>query len=253
MTETINLEGKNALITGGTRGIGKGIALRLARAGANVALFYRGDDAAAEATKNEIANATGRHAQAYRANVADEAQIEAGVGRALADFPAGFDIVVHNAGGGDGGGAMPKIRTDQWRGVLGVNLDAAFFLTRALLDRENALPANASIIFIASGAGHDPMGGLSAYGAAKAGLIHFAQVLAQDVGPARGVRVNVVSPGFTDTGRADEERKRSVASQSALRRVGTPDDVAGAVLFFAAPELSGFVTGQWLRVNGGMV
>lgn len=253
MTETIHLEGKNALITGGTRGIGKGIALRLARAGANVALFYRGDDTAAEATKNEIADETARRAEVYRTDVADQSQVEAGVQRALADFGGGFDIVVHNAGGGDGGGAMPGIRTDQWRSVLGVNLDAAFFLTRALLDRQNALSANASIIFIASGAGHDPIGGLSAYGAAKAGLIHFAQVLAQDVGPTRGVRVNVVSPGFTDTGRADEARKNSVASQTALRRVGTPSDVAGAVLFFAAPELSGFVTGQWLRVNGGLV
>lgn len=253
MAITINLEDRRALVTGGTRGIGKGIALRLAHAGADVALFYRGDETSAVATKNEIARATSRRAEVYRADVSDEAQVEAGVTRACADFGTGFDIVVHNAGGGDGGGTMPGIRTDQWRSVLGVNLDAAFFLTRALLDRENALAANASIIFIASGAGHDPIGGLSAYGAAKAGLIHFAQVLAQDVGPSRGVRVNVVSPGFTDTGRADQERKNFVASQTALRRVGTPDDVAGAVLFFAAPELSGFVTGQWLRVNGGMV
>ena len=253
MTEIINLAGKNALITGGTRGIGKGIALRLAQAGADVALFYRGDDTAAEATKSEIASATGRRVEVYRADVSDEAQVEAGVERALADFGGGFDIVVHNAGGGDGGAAMPSVRTEQWRGVLGVNLDAAFFLTRALLERPGALSDGASVIFIASGAGHDPIGGLAAYGAAKAGLIHFAQVLAQDVGPTRGVRVNVVSPGFTDTGRASDERKQAVASQTALRRVGTPDDVAGAVLFFAAPDLSGFVTGQWLRVNGGLV
>jgi 3-oxoacyl-[acyl-carrier protein] reductase len=253
MTEIINLEGKNALVTGGTRGIGKGIALRLARAGAGVALFYRADEAAAEATRNEISNGTGRRAEVYQTDVADEAQVVAGVERALADFNGGFDIVVHNAGGGDGGGAMPAVRTQQWRGVLGVNLDAAFFLTRALLERDGALSNGASIVFIASGAGHDPIGGLAAYGAAKAGLIHFAQALAQDVGPSRGVRVNVVSPGFTDTGRASEERKQAVAEQTALRRVGTPGDVAGAVLFFAAPELSGFVTGQWLRVNGGLV
>jgi 3-oxoacyl-[acyl-carrier protein] reductase len=252
MAATIDLAGKTALVTGGTRGIGKGIARRLAEAGADLALFYKRDDDAARATQHEIVTATGRRAEAYRADVADEAQVETAVERALADFGGAFGIVVHNAGGGDGGGPLPDVRTDQWRGVLGVNLDAAFFLTRALLARPGALSPGASIIFIASGAGHDPIGGLAAYGAAKAGLIHFAQVLAQDVGPEHGVRVNVVSPGFTDTGRASDERKRAVAQQTALRRVGTPDDVAGAVLFFAS-DLSAFVTGQWLRVNGGLV
>lgn len=249
---TIDLGGTNALVTGGTRGIGRAIALRLAQAGANVALFYQSDEAAARATKEEIAGATGRKIETYRVDVSDEAQVEAGVKQALADGGA-FSTLVHNAGGGDGGGALPNVRTDQWRNVLGVNLDAAFFLSRALLARDDALVFGASVIFIASGAGHDPIGGLAAYGAAKAGLIHFAQALAQDAGPRRGVRVNVVSPGFTDTGRTSDERKQSVAAQTALRRVGTPEDVAGAVLFFAAPELSGFVTGQWLRVNGGMV
>ena len=156
MTEIINLAGKNALITGGTRGIGKGIARQLAQAGADMALFYRGDAASAEATKIEIATATGRRVEVYQANVSDEAQVEAGVERAFSDFGgAGFDIVVHNAGGGDGGGSMPSVRTEQWRGVLGVNLDAAFFLTRALLAKQGALSDGASIIFIASGAGHD--------------------------------------------------------------------------------------------------
>jgi len=94
---------------------------------------------------------------------------------------------------------------------------------------------------------------VASYGTAKAGLIHFAAMLAQDVGP-RGVRVNVVSPGFTNMEHttAPEEEKRVVAERTALRRLGTPEDVAGAVLFFAS-DLSAFVTGQWLRVNGGAV
>lgn len=251
MPISIDLSGKAALVTGGTRGIGRSIARRLAEAGADLALFYRSDEAAAEAARREIAEATGRRVAIYRADVADEAEVEAGVERALHDFGGAFSLVVHNAGGGDGGGRMPEVRPDQWRGVLGVNLDAAFFLTRALLRREGALPPGASVVFIASGAGHDPIEGLAAYGAAKAGLIHFGAVLAQDVGP-RGVRVNVVSPGSTDTGRASEEQKRAVAGRTALRRMGTSDDVAGAVLFFAS-DLSAFVTGQWLRVNGGAV
>jgi 3-oxoacyl-[acyl-carrier protein] reductase len=247
----LDLAGKAALVTGGTRNIGLGIARRLAQAGADLALFYRSDDAAADAARDEIARETGRRVHTYRVDVADEASVEAGVARALGDFGGAFPVVVHNAGGGDGGGAMPGVTTGQWRGVLGVNLDAAFFLTRALLRRNGALPAGSSIVLIASGAGHDPIEGLAAYGAAKAGLIHFGAVLAQDVGP-RGVRVNIVSPGFTDVGRTDDARRRAVAERTALRRVGTPNDVAGAVLFFAS-DLSSFVTGQWLRVNGGAV
>ena len=209
------------------------------------------DDEAAQAARREIADATGRRITVYRVDVSDERAVEEGVERSLGDFGGAFPLVVHNAGGGDGGGKMPDVRAEQWRGVLGVNLDAAFFLTRALLRRQGALPPGSSIVLIASGAGHDPIEGLAAYGAAKAALIHFGAVLAQDVGP-RGIRVNVVSPGFTDTGRASEEHKGSVAGRTALRRVGTPEDVAGAVLFFAS-EMSGFVTGQWLRVNGGAV
>jgi NAD(P)-dependent dehydrogenase (short-subunit alcohol dehydrogenase family) len=245
---TIDLSGKAALISGGTRNIGRAIAQCLAEAGADVALFYRSNEAAAIRAREEIRASTGRRAEVYRADVGDEAAVEAGVAKALAEFGA-FSVVVHNAGHGDGGGAMPEIRTDQWRGTLAVNLDAAFFLTRALLRRESALPPGSSIVFIASGRGHAPAAGLASYGTAKAGLIHFAAMLAQDVGPF-GVRVNVVSPGFTDTDHAPEEDKPGAIARAALRRLGTPDDVAGAVLFFAS-DLSAFVTGQWLQVNGG--
>lgn len=248
---TIDLSGKAALVTGGTRGIGRAIARRLAASGADVALFYRSNDAAAREARAEIHAATGRCVETYRVDVADAAAVAAGVTQALADFGGTFPIVVHNAGGGDGGGRMPEVRPDQWRGVFGVNLDAAYFLTRALLRTEGALPPGASIVFIGSGAGHDPIEGLAAYGAAKAGLVHFGAALAQDIGP-RGIRVNVVSPGFTEVGRASEERRSAVAGRTALRRVGTPEDVAGAVLFFVS-DLAAFVTGQWLRVNGGAV
>jgi NAD(P)-dependent dehydrogenase (short-subunit alcohol dehydrogenase family) len=247
---TIDLSGKAALISGGTRNIGRAIAQCLAEAGADVALFYRSNEAAAIRAREEIRASTSRRAEVYRADVGDEAAVEAGVAKALAEFGA-FSVVVHNAGHGDGGGAMPEIRTVQWRGTLAVNLDAAFFLTRALLRREGALPPGSSVVLIASGRGHAPAAGLASYGTAKAGLIHFAAMLAQDVGP-RGVRVNVVSPGFTDTDHAPEEDKPSAIARAALRRLGTPDDVAGVVLFFAS-DLSAFVTGQWIQVNGGAV
>jgi 3-oxoacyl-[acyl-carrier protein] reductase len=146
---------------------------------------------------------------------------------------------------------MPAIRTDQWRGTLAVNLDAAFFLSRALLRREGALPPGSSIVFIASGRGHGAAAGHASYSTAKAGLIHFGALLAQDVGP-RGVRVNVVSPGYIETpdSGATEDERRAIAENAALRRLGVPEDVADAVLFFAS-DLSAFVTGQWIQVNGG--
>jgi 3-oxoacyl-[acyl-carrier protein] reductase len=247
---TIDLSGKAALITGGTRNIGRAIAQALAEAGADVALFYRIDDAAAARARAEIQASTGRRAEVYRVDVGDEAAIEAGVEQALADFGGALPILVHNAmGHRNTVGTMPDLRTDQWRDALAVNLDAAFFLTRALLRREGALPPGSSVVFIGSGRGHGAGAGHAAYGTAKAGLVHFAAILAQDVGP-RGVRVNVVSPSFIDREGAPEEDKPETIARTALRRLGTPEDVAGAVLFFAS-DLAAFVTGQWLRVDGG--
>lgn len=250
---SINLTGKVALITGGTRGIGRAIAQSLAEAGADLALFYRSDEAAAFRAVDEIRASTDRRAEVYRVDVGDEVAVEAATTAALADFGA-FDVVVHNTGALyylPPGGLMPDITTDHWRGQLAVNLDAAFFLTRALLRREGALPPGSSVIFIGSGRGHRPSAGHAAYGTAKAALVHFAAMLAQDVGP-RGFRVNVVSPGFTKTALStvSEEEMRAIGEQTALRRIGLPEDVAGAVLFFAS-DLSAFVTGQWLRVDGG--
>jgi 3-oxoacyl-[acyl-carrier protein] reductase len=249
---TIDLSGKAALITGGTRNIGREIAQSLAEAGADVALFYRTDDAAAIRAREEIRASTGRRAEVYRVDVGDEAADEAGVEQALQDFGGAFSILVHNAMGHQTtGGIMPDLSTDQWRSALAVNLDAAFFLTRALLRREGALPPGSSVVFISSGRGHGASAGHAPYGTAKAALNHFAAMLAQDVGP-RGVRVNVVSPGFTERpgSGATEEERRAVLQGTALRRLGVPEDVAGVVLFFAS-DLSAFVTGQWLQVNGG--
>ena len=248
---TIDLSGKTALITGGTRNIGRAIAQYLAEAGADLALLYRSNDAAATLTREEIVGSTGRRVKIYRVDVGDEIALESSVEKALRDFGGIFSIVIHNAGHGDGGATMPNISTDQWRGTIAVNLDAAFFLTRALLRYEGALPPGSSVVFIGSGRGHSAAAGLATYGTAKAGLVHFAAMLAQDIGP-RGIRVNVVSPGFIDTGNPtpSEEEKKVIAANTALHRCGAPNDIAGAVLFFAS-DLSAFVTGQWLRVNGG--
>src|SRR5687767_10372253 len=126
---TIDLSGKAALITGGTRNIGRAIAQSLAEAGADVALFYRIDDAAAARARAELRAATGRRAEVYRVDVRDETAVEAGVEQALEDFGRALPLVVHNAmGHRNTVGTMPDLRTDQWRDALAVNLDAAFCL-----------------------------------------------------------------------------------------------------------------------------
>ena len=239
---SIDLSGKNALITGGTRGIGRAISRTLAQAGAATAAVYRADEATAHASlaeRHALDLATHRN---YQADVADPEQISRLCEQVTADFDGRLDILVHNAAA-QGGGRVQDLAPEQWRRMLDVNLTAAFLLTRALLP---IMPRGASIVNIASGAGHDPMAGLAGYGASKAGLILFTAGLAQDVGP-QGIRANVVSPGGTDTSVNPVEKP---SDANALRRRGVAQDVANVVLFLCS-DLAGFVTGQAIRVNGG--
>jgi 3-oxoacyl-[acyl-carrier protein] reductase len=247
---SIDLTGKNCLITGGTRGIGAAISRTLAEAGASTAAVYHANEASAVESLDERVAFGGVHRN-YRSDLSrsdDVAALAAAVDR---DFGGRLHGLVLNAGI-----ALHKpiaeITEDDWRRVIDTNLTSAFLIVRAF---RPLLQAGGSIVSIASGAGHDGLPGLSAYGASKAGLILFTQSVAQDLGPD-GIRANVVSPGFVDTEfggrRADDERKKRVASNAALRRHGVPGDIAGAVLFFLS-DLSSFVTGQTLRVNGGVV
>lgn len=246
---SIDLAGKNCLVTGGTRGIGAAISRRLAEAGASTAAVYRANDSAAAESLAEREAFGGRHRN-YRADIASSVEIDAFVKTVAVDFD-GLHALVLSAGV-PMHRPLPDITDDDWRRVIDTNLTSAMLLVRAL---RPMLGRGSSIVSIASGAGHDGLPGLAAYGASKAGLILFTQSIAQDVGPD-GIRANVVSPGFVDTEfsgrRADEERKQRAASNTALRRHGVPDDIAGAVLFFVS-DLSSFVTGQALRVNGGVV
>ena len=241
---TIDLSGKNALITGGTRGIGRAISRTLAQAGASTAAVFRSDEQTAQASLQErLAFDLATHRN-YHADVGDPDAITTLAAQAQADFGGRLDILVHNAAA-QGGGRVQDFAPDQWQRMLDVNLTAAFLLTRALLP---LMPSGASIVNIASGAGHDPMAGLAAYAASKAGLIMFTTDLAQDVGP-QGIRANVVSPGGTDTSVNPTERH---VEHNALRRQGVAQDVASVVLFLCS-DLASFVTGQTIRVNGGAV
>ncbi len=245
---TIDLAGKNALITGGTRGIGRAISRRLAEAGANTAAVWRGDAATAQVSLAEReAFSLGTHRN-YQADIGEEKQIEDLIAQFRADHADGLDLLILNAGIGLGG-KVTEIEPAQWRRMLDVNLGSAFLLTRGLVP---VMRRGGSVVAIGSGSGHDPIPGLAFYGASKAALNMFIADLAQEVGPD-GIRANVVSPGGTDTkfqqNAPSPAVKQESATHNALRRAGVPDDVAGVVLFLCS-DLAGFVTGQAIRVNG---
>ncbi len=251
----IDLGGKSVLITGGTRGIGRAISLTLARAGARIGAIYRSNAQAAARTLDDL-NAlplSGGEHFALQADIADEMQAVQAVQEAISRFGGGLDVLVLDAAAG-AGGSLVSMATQDWKRPFEVNVHGAFYVVRAAAP---ALRHDASLIFLSSGAGHDPLAGLSAYGASKAAVNQMAAVLAQELGP-QGVRVNVVSPGHTYTGDDDPNAKpeirtpaqQQIVETTALRRLGTAQDVANVVLFFAS-DLSGFVTGQWIRVNGG--
>ena len=245
---TIDLSGRNALVTGGTRGIGRAISRRLAEAGANtLAVYHADEEAAAVSLAERNGFGSGGHAN-LRADIGDEAQVAAVIRATQSRFPDGLDFLILNAGVGLWGG-VAEIEPERWKRMLDINLGSAFLLTRGLIP---VLRRGGGIVAISSGAAHDPIPGLAFYGASKAALNMYIADLAQEIGPA-GIRANVVSPGSTDNAfQQNAPSPREIhdgATGNALRRRGVPDDVAGAVLFLCS-DLSSFITGQALRVNG---
>lgn len=245
---TIDFRGRNALITGGTRGIGRAISRRLAETGANTtAVYFRDAETAERSLSERQAFGLGNHTN-FRADIGDEQQIAALIAETKTRFPDGLDFLVLNAGVGLGG-KVTETEPAQWRRMMSVNLDSAFLLTRGLIPH---LRRGGSIIAISSGAGHDPIPGLAFYGASKAALNMYMTDLAQEVGPA-GIRANIISPGSTDNAFQENapspREKHDSVSHNALRRRGVPDDIAGTVLFLCS-DLASFITGQAIRVNG---
>ncbi|HEV2473017.1 MAG TPA: SDR family oxidoreductase [Chthonomonadales bacterium] len=252
----IDLSGKGAIVTGGTRGIGLAISCALAGAGVKVIAIYRSDSAAAEAGLARIRGVNPRLDHAcVQADISVEAEAQRALELAIDRLSAPPDILALNAAAG-AHGPLTGMATAEWRRPFEVNVDAAFYLIRSSAP---LMKPGGSIVFISSGAGHDPIEGLSAYGASKAAVNQIAAVLAQELGP-NGIRVNVVSPGHTYKGDDNpnarpellSDAQKEIVRTTALRRIGTAEDVAKCVLFFAS-DLSSFVTGQWLRVNGGRV
>jgi 3-oxoacyl-[acyl-carrier protein] reductase len=235
-----SLEGKRALVTGGSRGIGRAIALELASAGAEVTVGYRSGAGEAE----EVARETG--GRALQADVSDAQQAAQ-----LVEEAGELDILVNNAGI-TRDGLVARMPDEDWRDVLETNLSSVFYTCRAAA-RSMMRRRSGSIVNLSSIVGVHGNPGQVNYAAAKAGIIGFTKSLARELG-SRGVRANVVAPGYVHTRLTDvlpEELKRQMVAATPLGRIGSTEDVARAVRFLCSDEAS-FITGEVLLVDGGL-
>ena len=243
------LEGKTALVTGAARGIGKAIALKFASEGANVAFTDLVIDENGKATEDEIA-ALGVKAKGYASNAADFAQTEQVVNQVKEDFGS-IDILVNNAGITKDG-LMMRMTEAQWDAVINVNLKSAFNFIHActpIMMRQRS----GSIINMSSVVGVHGNAGQCNYAASKAGLIALARSIGQEIG-SRGIRANAIAPGFIDTAMTQalpEDIRKAWIQNIPLRRAGTVEDIANVATFLAS-DLSSYVTGQVIQVDGGM-
>ena len=245
----MSLTGKIALVTGGSRGIGRAICLEFARQGANVAVNYAGNEKAAQETV-EACEALGVKALAIRADVADARACEDMVKQVLDTFGR-IDILVNNAGITRDGLTL-QMKEEDFDAVLDTNLKGAFFCCKAVY-RPMMRQRYGRIINMSSVVGLRGNAGQANYSASKAGLIGLTKSLAKELA-ARKVTVNAVAPGFIDTDMTavlPEAAKEALLKTIPMARLGQPEDVARAVAFFAADETA-YVTGQVLCVDGGM-
>jgi 3-oxoacyl-[acyl-carrier protein] reductase len=242
------LAGKCALVTGGGRGIGRGIVLEFAREGADVAINYRRDRDAADATAADV-RALGRRAVALQADVADHAAVEAMVAAAVAELGR-LDIVVANAGVASRVAPVARLDPAEWRRVMAADLDGAFHTARAALPHVCA--QRGVVLFISSIGADAAAAGGAAYHVAKAGVNTLTKVLAKEVAAA-GVRVNCIAPGLVRSEMGERLIRfhgDAVLSAIPLGRAGEPADVGRAAVFLASADAA-WITGKVLRVDGG--
>jgi 3-oxoacyl-[acyl-carrier protein] reductase len=235
-----SLEGKTALVTGASRGIGRAVAAELAAAGASVVIGYRSGRDEAEALASELG---ARAVQADVSSPDDAAR--------LVQEAGDLDILVNNAGL-TRDGLLARMPDDDWRTVIETNLSSVFYTCRAVC-RPMMKKRGGAIVNISSIVGVHGNWGQTNYAASKAGIIGFTKSLARELG-SRGVRANVVAPGYVKTQLTDvlpEEATEAMLKNTPLGRLGEPDDVAGAVRFLCSDEAA-FITGEVLLVDGGL-
>lgn len=245
------LEGKTAIITGASRGIGKGIAQTFAQHGANVAFTYSSSSAAAEELEKEL-TALGVQAKAYKSNAASFDESQDLIKKIADDFEGGIDILINNAGITKDNLLM-RISEEDFDTVIEVNLKSVFNMTKAV-QRTMLKQRKGSIINMSSVVGVKGNAGQTNYAASKAGIIGFSKSVALELG-SRNIRCNVVAPGFIETemtAKLDEKVVEGWRAGIPLKRGGTPEDIANACVYLGS-DLSGYVTGQVLNVDGGML
>jgi 3-oxoacyl-[acyl-carrier protein] reductase len=245
------LEGKVALITGASRGIGKGIAEKFAEQGAKVAFTYASSVEKANALASELSSKYGTTVMGYQSNAGSLEASEALVSKVLEDFGT-IDILINNAGI-TRDNLLMRMSEEQWDEVMEVNLKSVFNLTKACL-RTFLKNKSGSIINMTSVVGVNGNAGQANYSASKAGIIGFTKSIAKELG-SRNIRSNSIAPGFIQTemtAELGEDVVKSWVENIPLKRGGTPEDVANACLFLAS-DLSTYISGQTLHVCGGML
>lgn len=243
----MSLNGKTALVTGASRGIGRAIALRLAEDGANVAVIYAGSADKAEAVVNEI-TALGVNAKAYRCNVADSTAVNETV-KAVTNDLGKIDILVNNAGI-TRDGLMLRMKDEDFDAVLNTNLKGAFNMIRACYSGF-IRKKSGRIINISSVSGIMGNAGQANYSASKAGVIGLTKSVARELA-SRGITCNAVAPGFIQTDMTENLGDNNPLLNSIpLGRMGKPEDIAAAVAFLAS-DSAAYITGEVLKVDGGL-
>ena len=239
------LKGKTAVITGGSRGIGKAIALKLASLGADIAVIYAGNEAAAEEVCSKCAQEFGVEAKAYQCDVADFSSVKETVAKIKADFGAA-QLLINNAGI-TRDGLIATMKEEDFDAVLDTNLKGAFNMIRHMTglfirSREGCIINITSVVGMTGNAGQ------CNYSASKAGLIGLTKSVAKELAP-KGIRCNAVAPGFIATDMTDSQTDNPLLKMVPLGTMGDTDDVAEAVAYLASAK---YVTGEVLRVDGGI-
>ena len=249
MPHVVTLEGKVALVTGGSQGIGETISRRLAAAGATVLVAARSEEKAT-AVAGAIVEAGGA-AEPVRLDVADPASV-AEAFRGIVERHGKLDILVNNAGITDDG-LLLRMSKEAWDRVLGTDLTGVFLVSQEAVRLMMKKRIAGRVVSVTSVVGLMGNAGQTNYAAAKAGVEGFTKALAREIG-SRGITVNAVAPGYVETAmtaRLSEEQRKALEGKIVLGRLGTGDDVASAVLFLASDEAS-YVTGTCLNVSGGL-
>ena len=239
-------EKKLALVTGGSRGIGKACALELAKAGYDVVINYAGNIEAANKTVEEL-KALGSNSEAYRFDVSNAEQVNAGIEEIFAKYGR-IDVLVNNAGITRDGLFM-RMSEENWNAVIDTNLSSAFYVSQPVVkimmkQRSGAIVNMASVVGVSGNAGQ------ANYSAAKAGLIGLTKTLAKELG-SRGIRVNAVAPGFIATDMTKDLDTSKFMDLIPLKRLGEVTDIAKTVKFLAAD--ADYITGQVIEVDGGLI